>query len=186
MAFCAYCGSDVAQVSYQQCASCAMPTNGAPPAARRTNTAGIVIGVIAGALLVLAIIGILAAIAIPNLLTAQQRSKQKRTMADIRSIATAIEAHRQAKGAYPVGGSLEEMRPALREYLDRLPVKDGWNNDITFASSASGYVLGSGGKDGELDRAPAEYTKGETEHFDCDIIFANGSFVQYPKGSGGR
>ena len=35
-------------------------------------------------LIVVAIIGILAAIAIPNLLTAMQRSKQKRTMADMR------------------------------------------------------------------------------------------------------
>ncbi|MDQ6799248.1 MAG: prepilin-type N-terminal cleavage/methylation domain-containing protein, partial [Acidobacteriota bacterium] len=39
-------------------------------------------------LIVVAIIGILAAIAIPNLLTAMQRSKQKRTMADMRTIAT--------------------------------------------------------------------------------------------------
>ena len=43
-------------------------------------------------LIVVAIIGILAAIAIPNLLTAMQRAKQKRTMADIRTIATAWEA----------------------------------------------------------------------------------------------
>ena len=43
-------------------------------------------------LIVVAIIGILAAIAIPNLLTALQRSKQKRTMADLRTIAAAWEA----------------------------------------------------------------------------------------------
>src|SRR5438132_10958237 len=43
-------------------------------------------------LIVVAIIGILAAIAIPNLLTAMQRSKQKRTMADMRTIAPAWEA----------------------------------------------------------------------------------------------
>src|ERR1017187_4807090 len=40
-------------------------------------------------LLVIAIIGILAAIAIPNLLNALQRGKQKRTMADMRTLATA-------------------------------------------------------------------------------------------------
>ena len=40
-------------------------------------------------LIVVAIIGILAAIAIPNLMTAMQKSKQKRTMADMRSLATA-------------------------------------------------------------------------------------------------
>src|ERR1043166_9510090 len=43
-------------------------------------------------LIVVAIIGILAAIAIPNLMTAVQRAKQKRTMVNIRNIATAWEA----------------------------------------------------------------------------------------------
>ena len=43
-------------------------------------------------LIVIAIIGILAAIAIPNLLNAVQRGKQKRTMSDMRALATAIEA----------------------------------------------------------------------------------------------
>ncbi|MEO6327242.1 MAG: prepilin-type N-terminal cleavage/methylation domain-containing protein, partial [Thermoanaerobaculia bacterium] len=44
-------------------------------------------------LIVVAIIGIIVAIAIPNLLNAIQRAKQKRTMADMRSIGTAIEAY---------------------------------------------------------------------------------------------
>ena len=43
-------------------------------------------------LIVIAIIGILAAIAIPNLLNAVQRGKQKRTMSDMRALSTAIEA----------------------------------------------------------------------------------------------
>ena len=43
-------------------------------------------------LIVVAIIGILAAIAIPNLLTAMQRSRQKRSMADMRTNAQALEA----------------------------------------------------------------------------------------------
>ena len=43
-------------------------------------------------LIVIAIIGILAAIAIPNLLNAVQRGKQKRTMSDMRALATAVEA----------------------------------------------------------------------------------------------
>ena len=60
-------------------------------------------------LIVVAIIGILAAIAIPNLLTAMQRAKQKRTMADMRTIATAWEARAtdintyNAAGASPAG-----------------------------------------------------------------------------------
>ena len=39
-------------------------------------------------LIVVAIIGIIAAIAIPNLLSAINRGRQKRTMADMRSVAT--------------------------------------------------------------------------------------------------
>src|SRR5512134_435367 len=55
-------------------------------------------------LIVVAIIGILAAIAIPNLLTAMQRSKQKRTMADMRSIATAWEAYATDNNSYNAAG----------------------------------------------------------------------------------
>src|SRR5258706_3949914 len=45
-------------------------------------------------LIVVAIIGIIAAIAIPNLLNAIDRGKQKRTMADMRSVGTAVEIGR--------------------------------------------------------------------------------------------
>jgi type IV pilus assembly protein PilA len=44
-------------------------------------------------LIVVAIIGIIVAIAIPNLLNAIQRAKQKKSMAEIRTIATAAEAY---------------------------------------------------------------------------------------------
>src|SRR5437588_1898290 len=52
-------------------------------------------------LIVIAIIGILAAIAIPNLLNAVQRGKQKRTMSDMRALATAIEAYAVDNNVYP-------------------------------------------------------------------------------------
>src|SRR6185369_8263053 len=51
-------------------------------------------------LIVIAIIGILAAIAIPNLLNAVQRGKQKRTMSDMRTMATAIEAYAVDNNVY--------------------------------------------------------------------------------------
>jgi type II secretion system protein G len=52
-------------------------------------------------LVVVAIISILAAIALPNFLEAQTRAKVSRTMADMRSIATAIEAYRVDENRYP-------------------------------------------------------------------------------------
>src|ERR1043165_9972172 len=56
-------------------------------------------------LIVAAIIGILAAIAIPNLLNALQRGKQKRTMADIRNLATAIESYTVNNNNYPTAAA---------------------------------------------------------------------------------
>src|SRR5438093_9756408 len=52
-------------------------------------------------LIVIAIIGILAAIAIPNLLAAVQRGRQKKSMADMRSIATAVESYAVDYNVYP-------------------------------------------------------------------------------------
>jgi type II secretion system protein G len=52
-------------------------------------------------LIVVAIIAILAAIAVPNFLEAQMRSKVARVNADMRSLVTAIEAYRVDTNRYP-------------------------------------------------------------------------------------
>ena len=53
-------------------------------------------------LIVVAIIAILAAIAVPNFLEAQTRSKVSRAKADMRTIATALESYRVDTNAYPL------------------------------------------------------------------------------------
>ncbi|MBI1292171.1 prepilin-type N-terminal cleavage/methylation domain-containing protein [bacterium] len=53
-------------------------------------------------LIVVAIIAILAAIAVPNFLEAQVRSKVARSENDLRTIATALEAYRVDNNYYPV------------------------------------------------------------------------------------
>jgi len=55
-------------------------------------------------LIVVAIIGILAAIAIPNFLQAQVRSKVARVKADLRTHCTALELYRIDENAYPRDG----------------------------------------------------------------------------------
>jgi prepilin-type N-terminal cleavage/methylation domain-containing protein len=55
-------------------------------------------------LIVVAIIAILAAIAVPNFLEAQVRSKVSRTKADMRSIATALESYYIDYNSYPYDG----------------------------------------------------------------------------------
>ena len=51
-------------------------------------------------LIVVAIIGILAAIAVPNFLNAQTRAKVSKVQADFRTLATAIESYRLEYGNY--------------------------------------------------------------------------------------
>ncbi len=145
-------------------------------------------------LIVVAIIGILAAIAIPNLLTAMQRSKQKRTMADMRSFATAWEARATDTNTYSAAGltvggvSFLDPATALPAslvsalspiYIKVLPAKDGWGNGYDIGSTQTQYSIESKGKDGAED---ANTSSTVTTKFDCDIIFADGTFVVYPEG----
>ena len=53
-------------------------------------------------LIVVAIIAILAAIAVPNFMEAQQRSKVSRVKADLRSISVGIEAYHTDHNQYPI------------------------------------------------------------------------------------
>ncbi len=63
-------------------------------------------------LIVVAIIGILAAIAVPNFLNAQTRAKLARLRADFRAITTALEMYRMDNNDYPpdVAGPNEEYK----------------------------------------------------------------------------
>ncbi len=60
-------------------------------------------------LIVVAIIAILAAIAVPNFLEAQTRAKVSRVYADMRSCATAIEAYHVDHNRYPAYGGTDSF-----------------------------------------------------------------------------
>src|SRR5437016_1297284 len=84
-------------------------------------------------LIVVAIIGIIAAIAIPNLLNAIQRGKQKRTMGDMRTAATANESYAIDNNQYNVSGPgpISAISARLQPtYVKKLPSKDGWTSDL--------------------------------------------------------
>ena len=144
-------------------------------------------------LIVVAIIGILAAIAIPNLLTAMQRSRQKRTMADIRSVATAWEARATDMNTYALAGltvpawgtpSTSALAGALSPtYIKSMPQNDAWGTPFSVGADEAAYVIASYGKDASSDEATGTTVNpGSTQKFDNDIIFSNGSFLVYPEG----
>jgi type II secretion system protein G len=146
-------------------------------------------------LIVVAIIGILAAIAIPNLLTAMQRAKQKRTMADMRTIATAWEARATDVNKYSAAGALPGIPTSAMSnatlgsmlqptYVKVLPIHDGWGNNWkyfvdTTTGNAQQYAIVSYGRDGVADGSS---TPGATTNFDCDIVYSQGTFICYPEG----
>ncbi len=140
-------------------------------------------------LIVVAIIGIIAAIAIPNLLNAIDRGKQKRSMADMRSLGTAVESYSVDVNFYPISTSMATIvslgatnlgiQPV---YIKLAPTKDGWGGTYFYGSdtggSGSDYTISSYAKDKKVSGASA----GATSDFDCDIIFQNGTFTAYPEG----
>jgi general secretion pathway protein G len=151
-------------------------------------------GIMALVIVLLYIPGILAAIAIPNLLTAMQRSKQKRSMADLRTIAAALEARATDQNEYPSTRSTGDLARVLEPtYVKAFPRADGWGNlfvyegvDCIDENRCQGYVLASGGKNGKLETPPSELprdTTETTENFDEDIVFANGRFIRAPEGA---
>ena len=139
-------------------------------------------------LIVVAIIGIIAAIAIPNLLNAIDRGKQKRTMSDMRSVGTAVESYAVDNNFYPIAKSMAAVNGGAGGmniepvYIKIAPTRDGWGGSMLYGSDAAGvgsdYTIVSYGK----DKKQSTSSKGATNSFDCDIIYQNGTFTAYPEG----
>jgi type II secretion system protein G len=147
-------------------------------------------------LVTVAILGILVAIAVVNYRNAIDRARQRRSMSDMRGIASAMEAYAADFDRYPPSAgltlpdgldlptqSLLLARPYIQPtYLLHLPVADGWNSWFLYATttSSSDFALRSAGLGGEPQTAPAG---GPTTDFRDDIILVNGQFVQWPDGA---
>jgi type II secretion system protein G len=136
-------------------------------------------------LIVVAIIGIIAAIAIPNLLNAIQRGRQKRTMADMRAVGTAVESYAVDNNRYPAGGSALSTIQSFIEprYIAQVPLVDAWGGGFDYLSSPvaspQAYSVESYGK----NLANEATTVGSTSNFNNDIIFSQGLFTVYAEGS---
>src|SRR3954451_6245259 len=119
-------------------------------------------------LIVIAIIGILAAILIPNLLDALEKAKQKRTVADMRITGTAMFAWLSDEvGAAAAGAAvtsidiskykaidLSSLHDLVNpQYIETIPVLDGWKKDYQYFLDPTNplnqqvMLIGSGGRD---------------------------------------
>ena len=133
-------------------------------------------------LIVVAIIGIIAAILIPNLIDALQKAKQKRSVSDIRNTGTAWmswltdQISAAAAGGQPYNGGsagledfdyddlLTHMNSTDNPnffYMQETPEVDGWKNEYEFARNtnllaANVLAICSYGRDGTADVSDCE------------------------------
>lgn len=127
----------------------------------------------------IAVLGILAAIAVPNFLTAMQRAKQKRTIADMTDFARSINAYAEANHRLPLGNTVGEVGNAIHWTVRA----DGWGHEFRYLTDGQQYWLISAGKDGQFEHEKGEeYSQAETKKFDADIVLHNSEWVQVPEG----
>lgn len=160
-------------------------------------------------LIVVAIIGILAALLIPNALAAIQKAKQKGTMKDINSISTAAMDYVTDKGTAPPSddGPVTSPGPLYTAlsgfYLKVLPQNDQWGTPFVFYSgtgcegiygaSSCGtddYLVASWGRRGVEDTSfnfdPSQPTTAYfditgMDSFDNDLVNWSGNWIHAPK-----
>ncbi len=159
-------------------------------------------------LIVVAIIGIIAAILIPNLIDALQKARQKRTVADVRNTGTAMmswltdQASAAAAGANntftwtPAGASayadiVNLLKPSASFfYMQEIPQKDAWKQDLEMFMTTTNILAPSGvlgmrstGRDKTFDGTSYAVGSFIATDYDKDIVWADGYFVRSPGGS---
>lgn len=162
-------------------------------------------------LIVVAIIGIIAAILIPNLLDALQKAKQKRTVSDMRNVGTSwmswltdqvSSASAGAAKTYTIPQGATKTYASIYSYLhpsstffyqQEIPQEDGWGGEYRYYQGSnlvfsSVIVIQSAGRGGEY--VPNALAGGGTivvgpfvaTDYNKDIIWADGYFVNWPAG----
>jgi prepilin-type N-terminal cleavage/methylation domain-containing protein len=153
-------------------------------------------------LIVVAIIGIIAALLIPNFLDALQKAKQKRTVADVRNTGTAMfswltdqvgAAAAGASATVVMGSYGSSMGGAalgsilVPQYMQEVPVADGWKTAYEYylktASPLDPQVMAirSLGRDKTAEGTSYSVTSFDPTNYDEDIVWADGFFVRWPQ-----
>jgi general secretion pathway protein G len=159
-------------------------------------------------LIVVAIIGILAALLIPNAMGALQRAKVRGTQKDIGTIATCVMDYLTDKAVPPADG-LAALKTAISGtiYIKVMPTKDQWGTDFVYhagtsvdgnygltGSSTDDFLVASYGRGGLVESWTFNVTNPEAglydlstaASFDNDIINLSGQVIRGPRsGSAG-
>jgi type IV pilus assembly protein PilA len=153
-------------------------------------------------LIVVAIIGIIAALLIPNFLDALQKAKQKRTVADTRNTGTAMfswltdQVSAAAAGAvvttvdmasYSTTPQANLLTALVPQYTQSVEILDGWKNNynyyMNYTNPLAKQVMAilSSGRSGIVETGPFTVTAFDPTDYDRNIIWADGFFVRWPQ-----
>ena len=124
-------------------------------------------------LIVIAILGLLAAVSLPLYGQYLQQARQRTAMTELRSISDAAEMYFAANGAYPA--SLEELEP---RYMRRTPTQDPWGAAYSYELAGGEYTVTSYGAD--QAPGPAPPPEWADEPYEVDIVMEMGAFIQAP------
>ena len=152
-------------------------------------------------LIVVAIIGILVAIAVPNLLDAIDKSKQRATVAEMRLWGLALQDYNASQNKMPapsvlgacpgptgppsgtlVSGQTDlALRTTLVPFtINTLAVTDKWGFPFCYETNqVDSYTIRSCGKGG-VCAIGAEVTPNTWFYFDLDIVLSDGVFTHQP------
>lgn len=146
-------------------------------------------------LIVVAIIGIIAAIAIPSLLNALDRARQTTSVENLQKLGQCVEEYlmdhnrvgcpKTGAGGGAAIVALQTLFKALEYNENDGMLMDGWSDYFVYEFEAAlggkNYTLTSYGSDAVAGPAPA--TPGVVKKFPEDLIFARGAWVQRPEGA---
>ena len=159
-------------------------------------------------LIVVAIIGILAALLIPNAMTAMQRARQKGTMKDLSVLSGYLMDYTVDRGSAPAwdGSAFTRTSSVYTDlvplYAKAIPSNDQWGHSYVIYSGSSwsaawlgmtpstgstdDFAVGSPGRNTTFSfdfssTGASYYTVDAMSDFDNDIISWNGQFVCSPR-----
>ena len=153
-------------------------------------------------LIVVAVIGIIVSMLIPNLLDAFQKAKQKRTMGDMKVIGTAMyswltdQSSAAAAGAATTSIDLTQYGTQLApsdlttvlvsQYIQQIPTLDGWKSPFQYylrtdnPHATQVMAIRSLGRDKTAEGDTYTVTGFDPTDYDRDIIWADGFMARYP------
>jgi len=142
-------------------------------------------------LIVVAIIGIVAAIAIPNLLIALQKGKQKSTMGDLKNVGNAVESYLADNAFCPQAADFNALRVAgyfVPFHIKVCPETDSWGTpfvyergDITSDATLDLYSMISYGRNRVATPVVQGFWTTRLTDFNHDLYLANGIFTRAPR-----